>query len=108
MLSNVIGRLRLAGILEGFSFIGLLGVAMPLKYVWDRPQAVSIVGMAHGILFLLYCLALLLAWQETRWPNKRAALIFGAALVPFGPFLLDPSLRREQGKSGRQEVFSVQ
>ena len=96
MLGNVIGRLRLAGIVEGISFIGLLGVAMPLKYVWDRPQAVSIVGMAHGLLFLLYGLALVLAWQETRWPLKRAAIVFFAAIIPFGPFILDPSLRREE------------
>jgi integral membrane protein len=53
-LSKTIGRLRLTGILEGLSFIILLAIAMPLKYLGGKPQMVSIVGMAHGILFVLY------------------------------------------------------
>ena len=96
MLGNEIGRLRLAGLFEGASFLILLGVAMPLKYIWDMPLAVRIVGSAHGALFLLYCLALVLAWPEARWPFKRAALIFLCAFLPFGPFLIDPSLRRDE------------
>jgi integral membrane protein len=96
MLSNEIGRLRLIGMTEGVSFLLLLGVAMPLKYVWDMPLAVRIIGSAHGALFLLYCLALVLAWPEAKWPFKRAALIFLCAFLPLGPFLIDPSLRRNE------------
>ena len=96
MLGNEIGRLRLVGIFEGISFLLLLGVAMPLKYIWDMPMAVSIVGMGHGVLFLGYCLALVLAWPEAKWPFKRAALIFICAFLPCGPFLIEPSLRRDE------------
>jgi len=95
MLQTEIGRLRLAGILEGVSFLVLLFIAMPLKYIWGRPESVSVVGMAHGVLFLLFCLALFMAWDRAGWPVKQTALVFLAALVPFGPFLIDPWLRRE-------------
>lgn len=96
MLSNEIGRLRFVGIFEGISFLLLLGIAMPLKYVWDMPMAVRIVGMAHGVLFILYCLALVQAWPVAKWPFKRVALIFIAAFLPCGPFFVEPSLRRDE------------
>ena len=107
MLRNEIGRLRLVGILEGISFLLLLGVAMPLKYIWDFPLAVRMVGMAHGLLFLLYCLALLLAWLEAKWPLKRAALLFVASLIPFGPFLIHPSLRRDEKNLPKRPFASI-
>ena len=96
MLGDSIGRLRIAGILEGISFVVLLCIAMPLKYVWDQPLAVRIVGMIHGILFVVYCFVLLFAMLDRDWSVRKAAFYFLAALVPFGPFWVDPGLRREQ------------
>lgn len=93
-LSTSIGRLRLLGVLEGISFLLLMGVAMPLKYWAGRPEAVSIVGMAHGVLFLAYIAAILQAHLEHNWPVKRSALLFVAALLPFGPFVADRRLLR--------------
>ena len=57
--TNAIDRLRLASILDGISYLILLGIAMPLKYFAGEPLAVRIVGMAHGVLFLALCLCLL-------------------------------------------------
>jgi integral membrane protein len=93
-LSTSLGRLRLAGFLEGASFLLLLGVAMPLKYFADEPAAVRVVGMAHGILFLLYVLAIFQAHFDHGWPLKRSALLFLASLLPFGPFIADRKLLR--------------
>ncbi len=93
---NPIGRLRLAGKLEGISFILLLFVAMPLKYLAGQPMAVRVIGMAHGILFLAYCFCLLQAKFTTNWPLKRVAGLFVAALLPFGPFIADRRLKREE------------
>ena len=45
---------RKVALLEGISLIVLMGIAMPLKYVWDQPEAVRIVGWIHGILFIVY------------------------------------------------------
>lgn len=99
MLKSPIGRLRLIGMLEGISFILLLGIAMPLKYLAGKPQAVSVVGMAHGILFTLFCLALLQVMNACDWSIKKALRPFLAALIPFGPFLIDRQLKAEEERA---------
>lgn len=58
--NNTLNRLRSIGILEAISFILLLGIAMPLKYLFGQPELVRIVGMAHGILWVLY-----VGWQDS-------------------------------------------
>ena len=55
-MNNSLKSFRIISILEGLSFLILLGIAMPLKYIYDIPEAVQAVGMAHGILFMLYVL----------------------------------------------------
>jgi integral membrane protein len=99
MLKTVVGRFRLIGWLEGASFLLLLFVAMPLKYVAGMPQPVSYVGMAHGILFLLYVAAALHAWRACGWSLGRLGLAAGSSLVPFGPFLFDKFVLDDKEKS---------
>lgn len=96
MLKNPIGRLRAIGIIEGFSYLILLGIAMPLKYFAGLPLAVKIVGSAHGVLFLLFCAALAHVVLALRWPLTRASVVFIASLVPFGTFIIDGRLKREE------------
>ena len=93
-MTNPISMLRKAALIEGVSFLLLLGIAMPLKYIWDMPMAVKLVGWAHGLLFMWLCLLLLVALKVARWPILRALEVFIAALLPFGPFLLDKRMRR--------------
>jgi integral membrane protein len=95
LLTTTIGRLRVVGFLEGVSFLVLLGIAMPLKYVWEEPQAVRVVGMAHGVLFLAYVAAAVQAWLDYDWSWKRAALVIAASLVPFGTFYADVKWMRD-------------
>ena len=94
MLATAIGRLRILGMLEGSSFLILLGVAMPLKYLAGRPEMVRMVGMAHGILFLLFVAAVVRVAVAMRWPLGRVAAALAASVVPFGPFILDARLLR--------------
>lgn len=89
MLSTSLSRLRLVGLLEGISFLVLLFIAMPLKYAFDQPLAVRYVGLAHGVLFILYVLALLRVALERRWPARTLAFGLLASLLPGGPFLFD-------------------
>ena len=93
MLTTTVGRLRAAALVEGASFLLLLGVAMPLKYFAGMPLAVKIAGWTHGLLFLAFCLLLLVAHGERRWPMRWTAMIFVAGLLPFGPFLIDRRLK---------------
>jgi integral membrane protein len=94
-LQTTIGRLRLIGLLEGTSFLVLLGIAMPLKYLAGQPLAVKFVGWAHGALFMLFVLALFHAASDHEWPLKKMAAGFIAAVIPFGTFIFDANLRRE-------------
>jgi integral membrane protein len=95
VLNTTLGRLRVIGMLEGVSFLLLLGIAMPLKYLAGLPEMVSVVGMIHGVLFLLFVAAVLDAGVRLRWPAGRILLALVSSLVPFGPFVLDAHLRRE-------------
>ena len=54
-----LGRLRLLALAEGISFLLLLFVTMPLKYVFDYPEPNRVVGLIHGLLFVLYVLAVI-------------------------------------------------
>ncbi len=90
--------MRKVGLCEGTSTLLLFFVAMPLKYMAEKPLAVSIVGTIHGCLFLLYCAVLWHAMSVHERPLKWAAKFFVAALVPFGPFVVDGSLKREMAE----------
>jgi integral membrane protein len=92
--SEAIARLRLIAKIEAVSFLVLLGIAMPLKYLAGLPIAVKLGGWAHGVLFILFVLALARAKRDARLPISLAALVFIAALLPFGPFLIDERLSR--------------
>lgn len=86
--------LHWAGIAEASSFLILLGIAMPLKYLAADPRAVRWVGSAHGFLFVVYVLSALIAARNHRWPASRIGLAFLAAVLPFGPFWFDARLRK--------------
>jgi integral membrane protein len=81
--------LRRAAQIEAISFLVLLCVAMPLKYFAGMPTAVKLVGWMHGVLFIIFCIALLRTMMIARWRIDRGALVFVAALLPFGPFVVD-------------------
>jgi integral membrane protein len=107
MLSTAIRQLRIVGLVEGISFLALLGVAMPLKYFAGMPRAVSVVGMAHGVLFILYALAAGNAWLTARWSLARGAGLLAAAVLPFGPFVMDARLRREELAAARSDQVAL-
>jgi integral membrane protein len=88
-------RFRLVALLEGTSFLVLLGIAMPLKYIADMPVAVRIVGMAHGFLFLLYGFLVFGFLSRADWSLMRAVKAMIWSLVPFGTFVLDQQLKQE-------------
>lgn len=91
-------RFRVTGIAEGVSFLLLLLVAMPLKYIFKIPEPVKIVGWAHGALFITY---LYLAFgimgdgkKSFVWFLKAAV----ASVVPLGTFIFDKRLKAEEAQ----------
>ena len=80
------------GIVEGFSTLGLFFVAMPMKYMYDQPMAVTIAGLIHGFLFL--GLVTLFLIGKTQVPLSTKMVVGGivGAILPFGPFVVDVKL----------------
>jgi integral membrane protein len=85
--------LRYSALSEGLSWLILLFMAMPLKYVWGDPSYVKVIGMAHGVLFIALLALLLQTFMESRIDKKEALKIFIASFIPFGTFFTDKSLR---------------
>ncbi|MFF0727856.1 DUF3817 domain-containing protein [Streptomyces sp. NPDC004134] len=91
--ASALRRLRLISAPEAVSFLLLL-VCSVLKRTTDF-DAVPVMGMIHGLLFIGYVLFLADAWNRTRWPLKRGALYFVLAVLPGGGFAAERMLRRE-------------
>ena len=92
---TIIGKFRLVAIAEGFSYLFLLLIAMPLKYFAGYPAVVKYGGWAHGVLFVAYCILLLQVWIQYRWKFSKAVMAFVASLLPFGTFVLDRQLKKQ-------------
>jgi integral membrane protein len=90
-----LSTLRVYNLIEGVSYLGLLVVAMPLKYVYGMPLAVRVAGGLHGMFFLLFLGALYQAKKDLEKSASWACLMLGVALVPGGTFILDDQLRKE-------------
>jgi len=82
-------KFRLINKIEGYSFLILLFIAMPLKYMAGYLLATKIAGMIHGILFTAFVYQLLEATREVPFSKKEALFFFVASLVPFGSFYTD-------------------
>jgi integral membrane protein len=88
------GRFRIVAFWEGVSFLVLLLIAMPLKYAFDLPLAVRIVGMAHGLLFIAYLITLALAAKSLAKGRVAQALLM--SVVPGGTFWLEARLQEDE------------
>ena len=91
-----IGRFRTVAMCEGTSFLVLLFIAMPLKYIANMPLAVDIVGWIHGGLFVLYMFTGLDTKMALNWSIKTTAIAVFASIIPFGPFILDKRLLQKE------------
>ena len=83
--------LRTIAIAEGTSFI-LFGITMPLKYQFDILMPNKIVGWMHGLLFILYIVAMIYAARRYNWPIKTILIALAASLIPFAPFYVERRL----------------
>ncbi len=90
---TTLDKFRLINFIEGISFLVLLFIAMPLKYMFDYPMATKIVGMTHGVLFIIFLIMLSQAIQEYKFSKKFSITLFIASLVPFGTTWTDKKLK---------------
>lgn len=94
-LPKALKDMRTAGIIEGWSYIVLLFVAMPLKYFADLPIAVRVTGTVHGILFIMFMYTIYQAMQVAGLKFSQALKVFIASIIPFGTFFLDSIVLKE-------------
>ncbi len=85
-------KFRMLGLIEASSLLVLLFIAMPLKYLAGIPEAVRVVGMIHGLLFVVYCLGAQVLRNELQWSQYKVALAVFISCIPLGPFLFDRKL----------------
>ena len=80
---------RIVALLEGVSYLLLLFIATPIKYLFHDPQYVKLLGMPHGILFMAYVALAFLFKKEFSWSNKEFLIVLLASIIPFGTFYID-------------------
>jgi integral membrane protein len=85
---------RMSALAEGVSYLLLLFVAMPLKYLYGQPEAVRWAGSLHGGLFVVFVVLLALAWRAGPLSLRQSVQGFVASLVPFGAFVFDRHIVR--------------
>ena len=94
LFKSPIGRLRILAFAEGISFLLILFVSMPLKYIYGMKEPNKIIGMIHGVLFIAYVVMVLFIRLEENWNNKKTFLALLASVLPFGTFWADWKLFR--------------
>lgn len=82
---------RTISIIEGLSYLVILCVTLG---VISRDY-VFVLGMTHGVLFMVYLVASLLASNSRGWSVLVWLALFMAALVPFAFVPVEVFLRRE-------------
>ena len=97
MKNDTFSRFRIISIIEGLSYLILVFIAMPLKYMFDYPMAVKVVGMSHGVLFILFFLALVMAMNRYKWKFLGFQL-FVYSLIPFGFILIERIIMKSPAK----------
>ncbi|MDO4434073.1 MAG: DUF3817 domain-containing protein [Alysiella sp.] len=94
--------LRLVGFLEGISFLFLLGIAMPMKYLFNNPILVPYAGLAHGFLFLAFLVVLLAVCHKKSWSIMWFLVGLLAAVLPFGTFVFDWRVKKMEAQQEAQ------
>ena len=86
---------KIISFLEGVSYILLLLIAVPIKYIGGNEFWVKILGMPHGILFILYIIMACIIKKDQKWSNKEFLIILIASLIPFGTFYVNNKLLKK-------------
>lgn len=80
---------RIVSILEGVSYLLLLFIATPIKYLADNDSLVKLLGMPHGLLFIAYVILAIMLKYEENWDSKKFFMVLIASIIPFGTFYID-------------------
>ena len=95
---SLLNSFRIVALLEGVSYLLLLFIATPIKYLADNPLFVKLLGMPHGILFLAYIVMAIMLAQQLKWNNKTLLIVLAASVIPFGTFYIEKKYLKQKIK----------
>ncbi len=95
---TLLGQLRILAILEGISYL-MLAITVPLKYWYNMGTPNKIVGMAHGVLFIAYCIWVVVYGRDVKWKSSTIAWGLIASILPFGTFVADAKIFKKEPSS---------
>ena len=80
---------RIVAFLEGVSYILLMTIGLYFKYQLNDASYVKLLGMPHGLLFVLYIIIAYLLREDENWDIKDFRIVLLASVIPFGTFYID-------------------
>lgn len=92
-------RYRVLANIVGVLLAVLVFVGLPLKYLADRPATVAVVGFAHGLLYIVYCLTVVELAVRLRWSLRQIVPLVLAGVVPIMTFVMERKVTRELGRA---------
>jgi len=93
---SLINTFRIIAFLEGLSYVLLLFIAVPIKYIYSDPSFVKMLGMPHGLLFMGYLALSFVLRSENQWIKNNFFGILIASVIPFGTFVVENKLKKHQ------------
>jgi integral membrane protein len=94
-IAAALQRYRVMANVVGVLLIGLIVVAVPLKYWGGITEPVSVLGTAHGWLYALFFLAAVDLALRAKWSVKGTALTLAAGTIPFLSFVAERTVTRK-------------
>jgi integral membrane protein len=92
---NTLNRYRVMAYVVGVFLLLLVLVGMPLKYLAGNEGPISVIGPAHGFLYVVYLLASLDLAVKSQWSKKRTLWVLIAGTLPFVSFIVERQVTRE-------------
>jgi len=90
----MINVFKIVSFLEGISYILLLFIAVPIKYLQGNPEYVKLLGMPHGLLFVAYIIIAIMLKYELNWNGKTFSIVCLLSILPFGTFFVGKYLKK--------------
>lgn len=85
---------RIIAFLEGLSYVLLLFIAVPIKYLNNDPSYVKMLGMPHGLLFMGYIALAIVLRTDNQWIKNNFFIVLMASVIPFGTFVVEKKLNK--------------
>ena len=93
-MNVTINQFRAISLIEGASYLLLVFIGMPLKYGFGIKEVNQVLGMAHGLLTIVFCIALGVIWLQKKLSKQWCLAFFIASLIPFGAFVIEQRIKK--------------